>query len=139
MRGRTYRYFNDALFPFGYGLSFTSFEMRNEKLEMKNDGSGLLSVEVTNTGHRDGTEIVQVYVRNPSDPDAPLKTLRAFQRVELKAGQTKRVTIELPRQSFEFFDTDTNTMRVKAGRYEVLYGSSSADQDLKCLTVDLLH
>ena len=139
MRGRTYRYFNDALFPFGYGLSFTSFEMRNEKLEMKNDGSGLLSVEVTNTGHRDGTEIVQVYVRNPSDPDAPLKTLRAFQRVELKAGQTRRVTIELPRQSFEFFDTDTNTMRVKAGRYEVLYGSSSADQDLKCLTVDLLH
>ena len=139
MRGRTYRYFNDALFPFGYGLSFTSFEMRNEKLEMKNDGSGLLSVEVTNTGHRDGTEIVQVYVKNPSDPDAPLKTLRAFQRVELKAGQTRRVTIELPRQSFEFFDTDTNTMRVKAGRYEVLYGSSSADQDLKCLTVDLLH
>ena len=137
MKGRTYRYFNDALFPFGYGLSLTSFEMRNEKLEMRNDGSGLLSVEVANTGRRDGTEIVQVYVKNPSDPDAPLKTLRAFQRVNVKAGQAKTVTLQLERNSFEFFDAETNTMRVKPGRYEVLVGTSSNDPNMKAFAVEL--
>ena len=136
MKGRTYRYFNDALFPFGYGLSLTSFEMRNEKLEMRNDGC-VLHVDVANTGKRDGTEIVQVYVKNPADPDAPLKTLRAFQRVSVKAGQTKTATLKLERNSFEFFDAETNTMRVKPGIYEVLCGSSSLDKDLKKLTITI--
>ena len=136
MKGRTYRYFNDALFPFGYGLSYTTFEMRNEKLEMKNDGC-VLYVDVANTGRRDGTEIVQVYVKNPSDPNAPLKTLRAFQRVDVKAGQTKTATLNLDRSSFEFFDAETNTMRVKPGTYEVLCGSSSLDKDLKKLTITI--
>jgi beta-glucosidase len=136
MKGRTYRYFNDALFPFGYGLSYTTFELGNEKLEMKDDGC-VLHVDVANMGRRDGTEIVQVYVKNPSDPSAPLKTLRAFQRVDLKAGQTKTVTLNLERNSFEFFDAETNTMRVKPGTYEVLCGSSSLDKDLKKLTITI--
>ena len=137
MKGRTYRYFNDALFPFGYGLSFTTFEMRNEHLDMKDDGSIMISVDVANTGRRDGTEIVQVYIKNPADPDAPLKTLRAFQRVDVKAGQTKSVKLTLARDSFEFFDAETNTMRVKPGTYEVLCGNSSLDKDLKKLNVQI--
>ena len=103
---------------------------------MKNDGC-VLHVDVANTGRRDGTEIVQVYVKNPSDPNAPLKTLRAFQRVDVKAGQTKTATLNLDRSSFEFFDAETNTMRVKPGTYEVLCGSSSLDKDLKKLTITI--
>ena len=136
MKSRTYRYFNDALFPFGYGLSYTSFEMSDATCSV-NGNDVTVHLTVKNTGRRDGTEIVQVYVKNPSDPDAPLKTLRAFQRVDVKAGQTKTVTLKLERSSFEFFDTETNTMRVKPGTYEVLCGSSSLDKDLKKLTITI--
>ncbi len=137
MKGRTYRYFDDALFPFGYGLSYTHFEMGNEKLEMRNDGSGTLTVDVTNTGKRDGTEIVQLYIRDLQDKDGPLKSLRGFQRVTVKAGQTKTVTIRLTPKSFEFWDSATNTMRTKPGRYELLFGNSSANGSLKRLETAL--
>ena len=137
MRGRTYRYFDDALFPFGYGLSYTSFEIKNGRLKLKDDGQGTLTVDVANTGKMDGTEIVQLYIRNLQDPDAPLKTLRAFQRVSVKAGQTQTATLTLSRESFEFFDASTNTMRVKPGKYELLVGNSSADKDLIKLDVSI--
>ena len=136
MKGRTYRYFNDALFPFGYGLSYTSFEMGDATCSV-NGNDVTVHLTVKNTGRRDGTEIVQVYVKNPSDPDAPLKTLRAFQRVNVKAGQAKTVTLQLERNSFEFFDAETNTMRVKPGRYEVLVGTSSSDPNMKAFAVEL--
>lgn len=136
MKGRTYRYFNDALFPFGYGLSYTSFEMGDATCSV-NGNDVTVHLTVKNTGRRDGTEIVQVYVKNPSDPDAPLKTLRAFQRVNVKAGQAKTVTLQLERNSFEFFDAETNTMRVKPGRYEVLVGTSSNDPNMKAFAVEL--
>ena len=136
MKGRTYRYFSDALFPFGYGLSYTAFELGSAQCSV--DGNSVtITLPVTNTGKRDGTEIVQVYVKNPADPDAPLKTLRAFQRVSVKAGQTQTITLKLDRQSFEFFDEETNTMRVKSGQYEVLYGTSSADADLQSMIITI--
>ena len=137
MRGRTYRYFNDALFPFGYGLSYTNFEIRNEKIEMRNDGNGTLSVDVTNTGNRDGDEIVQLYIRNLQDADGPLKSLRAFKRVSVKAGQTVTAKLQLNHHSFEFWDPETNTMRVKPGKYELLFGTSSDDKDLQKQTITL--
>ena len=133
---RTYRYFNDALFPFGYGLSYTTFEFGSAQCSV--DGNSVtITLPVTNIGKRDGTEIVQVYVKNPADPNAPLKTLRAFQRVSVKAGQTQTITLKLDRQSFEFFDAETNTMRVKPGQYEVLYGTSSADADLQSMIITI--
>jgi beta-glucosidase len=137
MKGRTYRYFSDALFPFGYGLSYTAFEMSNEKLEMRSDGSGTLSVTVANNGKRDGDETVQLYIRNLQDPDGPMKSLRAFQRVTVKAGQTADVKLTLTRKSFEFWDPETNSMRVKPGKYEILVGNSSRDEDLKKLSVTI--
>jgi beta-glucosidase len=137
MKGRTYRYFNDALFPFGYGLSYTSFTIDNGQLKLDNEGKGTLTVDVTNTGTRDGDEIVQLYIRDLQDKEGPLKSLRGFQRVKIKAGQTEKVTIQLTRKSFEFFDTETNTMRVKSGTYELLYGNSSADGSLKTLSVNV--
>ena len=135
MANRTYRYFKgDVLYPFGYGLSFTTFEIGNEKLEHRNDGSATLRATVKNTGKMEGTEVVQVYIRHTADVDGPLKTLRAFQRVTLKPGQSKDVEIDLPRESFEGWDVQTNTMRViPVGQYELMVGTSSADKDLKKL------
>ena len=134
MKGRTYRYFNDALFPFGYGLSYTSFEVGEATATV--DGDDItINTTVKNTGKRDGTEIVQVYIRNTADADGPLKTLRAFQRVDVKAGQTAQAELQLNRESFECWDAETNTMRVLPGTYEVLYGNSS--QNLKRMTLKI--
>jgi beta-glucosidase len=104
---------------------------------MRNGGNGTLTVDVTNTGKRDGDEIVQLYIRNLQDAEGPLKSLRAFQRVSVKAGQTKTVTLELTPESFEFWDPTTNTMRVKSGSYELLYGNSSDDKALKIITTNI--
>ena len=137
MKGRTYRYFTDALFPFGFGLSYTTFDMGNPQVKVNSDGSGTVTVDVANTGSRDGDEIVQVYIRDLQDVDGPLKSLRAFKRVTVKAGQTATATLPLTRESFEFWDAQTNTMRVKPGQYEVLVGNSSLDKDLKRQTVTI--
>jgi beta-glucosidase len=137
MKGRTYRYFTDALYPFGYGLSYTKYEVRGQKAEVGADGNGKVTVEVANTGKMDGTEVVQLYIRNLQDPNGPLKSLRAFERVDVKAGQTSTVTLSLNRKSFEFWDAETNTMRVKPGKYEILVGTSSVDQDLKRMEVEV--
>ena len=127
MANRTYRYFQgEALFPFGYGLSYTTFEIGKPTYS-----NNKVRVSVKNTGTRQGLETVQVYLRNLNDPNGPLKSLRAYTQVSLDAGQSKTVTIDLPRVRFEGWDERTNTMRVVPGRYELMVGSSSADKDLK--------
>ena len=80
---------------------------------------------------------MQLYIRNPQDPDGPLKSLRAFERVDVKAGQTVNAKLKFERKSFEFWDSETNTMRVKPGEYEILVGTSSQDKDLQKLTISL--
>ncbi|MBR2777356.1 MAG: glycoside hydrolase family 3 C-terminal domain-containing protein [Prevotella sp.] len=136
MKGRTYRYFNDPLFAFGYGLSYTNFEIGEASIKGAN-GDFEVTVPVANKGQRNGTEIVQLYIREIADAEGPLKSLRAFQRVDVKAGETATATLKLTPKSFEFWDAATNTMRTKPGKYEILYGSSSLDKDLKKLTVTL--
>lgn len=135
MKGRTYRYFKgEPLFPFGFGLSYTTFSVGTPVYDKAKSS---VSVKVSNTGKRDGTEIVQVYIRKTDDADGPSKTLRGFNRVSLKAGEAKDVQISLPRESFEWWDGQTNTMRVMPGRYEIMVGTSSINKDLKNLTLDL--
>ena len=131
MKNRTYRYYTgEPLFPFGYGLSYTTFKI--DKLTYSNNQ---VRVRVTNTGRRLGTETVQVYLRRKADTDGPLKSLRAYQQVELSAGESRTLTIDLPRRRFETWDTATNTMRVVPGPYELMVGSSSADRDLQRINV----
>jgi len=134
MKGRTYRYMSDPLFPFGFGLSYTTFSIGKAKFNntsIKSNESIKLTIPVMNTGKRNGTEIVQVYVRKINDVDGPLKTLKGFQRVEVVAGKTSQAEINLPNTSFEFFDRESGKMAVTAGEYEVLYGNSSDVKDLK--------
>ena len=131
MKNRTYRYYQgEALFPFGYGLSYTTFDI--SKPTYKNNK---VRVTVKNTNSRQGTETVQVYIRRLADKEGPLKTLKAYKQVELNPGESKVVDIDFPRQSFEGWDAGTNTMRVVPGRYELMVGSSSADKDLKKVVV----
>lgn len=138
MKGRTYRYMSDPLFPFGFGLSYTSFLIGKTQVssnEINSSGSIQLKVPVSNTGKRDGTEIIQVYIRRADGSDGALKTLRGFRRVSVRAGQTADVTIDLPYSSFEFYDRTSGKMDVTTGKYEVLYGNSSDPKDLKTVNI----
>ena len=137
MKNRTYRYFKgDALFPFGHGLSYTQFEygkdlrVKSEERRVKNSNAVTdyrLEFTLYNKGTREGTEVAQVYIKRMADTDGPIKTLKAYKRVSLKAGESQNVSIDLPRKSFEVWDAQTNTMRVLPGKYQVFVGGSSAD------------
>lgn len=138
MKGRTYRFMTDALFPFGFGLSYTQFNIgtaRFNKTTVNANESIQVAIPVTNSGKRKGTEIVQVYVRKVNDTDGPLKTLKGFKRVELGPGETQQITVTLPASSFEFYDRNELKMKVTPGDYEVLYGNSSDDKALKKQTI----
>lgn len=141
MKNRTYRFMSDPLFPFGYGLSYTTFSTGDAKIDrnpLKTGETADITIPVSNTGKRDGTQILQVYIRKSDSPDGALKTLRAFQRVNLKAGETKEITVSLPATSFEFYNRSSGKMLVSPGEFEIWYGSSSATKDLKKEIVTIL-
>lgn len=142
MENRTYRYFKGKpLFPFGYGLSFTSFKYGKAKLNSQKVKIGeemMLTIPVSNVGKRDGDEVVQVYIRNLNDKEGPVKSLRAFRRVNIKAGKTASVEIKLPSSAFEFFDDKIKNVNVLPGRYELLYGGSSDDSQLTSVAVHVV-
>ena len=133
MKGRTYRYMKKTpLWYFGYGLSYTT--VRYGAPTYKNH---MVSVSLTNTGNRPTEELVQVYLNKEGDTDGPRATLRAYQRILVPAGQTVQAEIPLPRTSFEWWNPNTNTMCITAGRYNVMVGSSSNPDDLQTIAVTL--
>lgn len=135
MDGRTYRYMTEEpLYPFGFGLSYASFSYGRAKLSSRSIKAGdtvTVKVRVKNRSKVDADEVVQVYVKRLNDAEAPVKALKAFQRIHLKAGESKVVTLELPASSFEYYDSELDDLTVKSGRYQILCGSSSSDRDLK--------
>ena len=137
MEGRTYRYMKEEpLYPFGYGLSYARISYGRGRLSARKVGEGesvSIRVKLRNRSKVDADEVVQVYVRRPGDDSTPVKTLKGFRRVSLKAGERKTVTIELPASSFEYYDVVKDDLAVRKGKYRILYGSSSSDRDLKCL------
>lgn len=118
------------LYPFGYGLSYTNFSFDNLKLsanEIKPDGSLDITVDVTNTGNSDGTEVVQLYVQDKvGSITRPVKELKRFSRVPLKAGETKTVSFTLPAEELAFYGYDL-TRRVEPGEFKVWVGPNSVE------------
>jgi len=140
MKGRTYRYMSDPLFPFGFGLSYTTFSIGTAEIsrnKISRDGNVELIIPVSNTGKRTGTEIIQVYVHKTNDTDGPLKTLKGFKRIELAAGKSGQAVINLPSASFEFFDRTSGKMAISPGEYEIWYGNSSGVKDLKMAMITI--
>ena len=137
MKNRTYRYFTGVpQYAFGYGLSYTTFNVGDAKIsakQMKKNGKVTLTIPVTNTGKREGAETVQVYVKALDDAGAPIKALKGFQKLNLKAGETQKATITLDGEAFEYYDESIDELSTKAGRYQILYGTSSMDKDLKAI------
>jgi beta-glucosidase len=119
----------EPLFPFGYGLSYSTFEHSNLRIVPGGSSRGStteVSVDIRNSSRRDGAEVAQLYVHDShSVVPRPVKELKAFQKVFLKAGETKKVTFTLDESSFAFFDPARREWRVEPGRFEVLIGSSS--------------
>ena len=142
MTGRTYRYLQEEpLWPFGYGLSYTTFsydKARLNKPEVGKDKSLTLSVNVTNTGASDGDEVIQVYLKKEGDAEGALKTLRAFKRVNIPAGKTMQVAFKLGEKELEWWDEQSNVVRMTPGDYTLMVGSSSKEIDLQELPFKVL-
>ncbi len=130
-----YRYYDtakkDVLFPFGYGLSYTTFEYSDIKLsasEIKDTDTVEVSFKIKNTGSVDGAEIAQVYV---ADKDStifrPEKELRAFTKVFLKAGEEKEVSLTLGKRAFAYYNVNIGDWHVETGEFDILVGASSRD------------
>jgi beta-glucosidase len=129
---------NDAqnvtpLFPFGFGLSYTTFSFANLDVPSKPaaDGSVTVSVDVKNTGSRAGADVVQVYVADPSSAGEPPHQLRGFSKVTLQPGETKRVSITLDPRAFSIWSTSANNWKTVSGQYGVLVGDSSRNLPLQ--------
>lgn len=139
-----YRYYDikdmDVLFPFGYGLSYTTFEYSDLKLDktsMKDTDTLKVSVKVTNTGDRAGKTVVQLYVGDDeSTVKRPVRELKGFEKVALEAGETKEVTFELDKRSFAYWNEDLYDWHVESGDFTIYVGQSSRDLDL-CAKVNV--
>ena len=141
MTGRTYRYMKEEpLFPFGYGLSYTTFSYGKpvqDKTEVSVNGSVRLTIPISNTGTRDGEEVVQVYLRKPEEEGGPAKTLRSFKRVYIPVGGMMNVVFELTAKELEWWDEASNTVRVCPGVYDIMVGGSSKTEELQVCTVTI--
>lgn len=128
--------FDDVLplYTFGYGLSYTTFKIENVRLtkkKIKRDGSTKVIVNVTNTGKRVGTEVVQMYIRDlVSSVTRPVKELKGFKKISLKPKETKTIEIEITPESLAFYDVNMKYV-VEAGEFEIMVGNSSRDVDLQ--------
>jgi beta-glucosidase len=130
MARRTYRYFDGVpLYPFGYGLSYTSFDYANVRASapaISADGAVAVSADVTNTGGREGDEVVQLYLAHPGAAGAPLRALQGFQRIHLKPGETRRVTFTLKDRALSIVDPQ-GKRRIVPGAVEAWMGGGQPD------------
>ena len=141
MKGRTYRFMDqEPLFPFGFGLSYTTFSYGAPQLNKSVITAGetlKLTVPVTNSGSRDGEEVLQLYLRKVGDAGGPLKTLRSFKRVMIPAGGTAEVAFTLGEQELEWWNESIQSVAVTPGAYELMVGGSSREKDLQTVALTI--
>ena len=141
MKSRTYRYMSDdPMFSFGYGLSYASFSYDTPQLNKTSIKVGeplTVSVNISNVSDIEGDEIVQLYLRKLNDSDGPVKTLRAFERVNIPAGESKLVQLELGANQLEWWNAYTGRMEVHPGDFEIMVGSSSHKNDLQKINLSI--
>lgn len=141
MTGRTYRFMKERpLFPFGYGLSYTTFTYGAatfNKQTVDSEDNLSVVVPVSNTGSRDGEEVVQVYLSKVGDEAGPIKTLRAFKRVSVPAGKTVNVHITLSKKDLEWWNEATHSIQFCPGEYQVWIGGSSDEKALSKYAIQL--
>lgn len=134
MKGRTYRYFEGKpLYPFGHGLSYTTFKFGKGKVVTSKDGAKVFVVKVKNTGKRDGATVAQLYLSRTNDPEGPIKTLRGFKRVSIQAGKTAEVRIPIDEETFLWWNPQAGRMTPTTGEFILHYGDTSDESDLKTL------
>lgn len=131
-----YRFLNKTnlkpVFPFGFGLSYTTFNYSNLQLNKKENDEVEVNLDVQNTGKMAGDEIVQLYVHDvQSTIDRPVKELKGFSRVSLQPGEKKTVSIKLKKDAFTYFDESKNKWVLESGDFDILVGASSEDIRLK--------
>jgi beta-glucosidase len=132
MKNRTYRYFTGKpLYAFGHGLSYAQFEYENGKLASKTiaaDGTAKVTFTIKNAGRCDGDDVAQVYYRHvDSKVEQPKLVLCGFSRVNVKQGESKTVTIEVPTERLRYWDTEAKQYVVEPGKYEILVAAASDD------------
>jgi len=131
MKGRTYRYFSGkAEYPFGYGMSYTSFNYEWIKKPSINKDSISFSIKVKNTGKYDGDEVVQVYVQYPEQQGMPLKELKGFKRLSLKINEEDVAKFSTPLTELKKWDLEKHQWMLYSGNYKIAVGSNSADKKL---------
>jgi len=144
MDGFTYRYFKgEVLYPFGFGLSYTEFEysdlsLSDDEISAGSDQEIKIEVQVKNVGERAGEEVVQLYIADTSSKDPrPIRDLRGFSRIHLEPGEQKTVEFSLSLKDLSYWNIDKQSYLPTQGQYDLLIGSSSADRDLKSISLNV--
>jgi len=137
MKERTYRYFKgEVTHPFGFGLSYTSFLYSNV-IAKKTKSGHTFEFTLTNTGNREGDEVVQLYLqRKNRTEEEPVKQLKKFRRIHLKPKESKQVILTLTKKDMEYWFSEIGGYTVYPGTYKIFIGSSSVDEKISC---EIIH
>jgi len=134
MKGRTYRYYDGPVqYPFGFGLSYTSFSYNWEQPIRKQYGPKdtiRVVATITNSGTMDGAEVAQAYLQYPSGERMPLRELKAFRRLSIPSGQSRQLQLSIPVKELQKWDLATDKWKIYPGKYRLILGSHSRDEKL---------
>jgi beta-glucosidase len=131
MAGRTYRYFKgEPKYPFGFGLSYTSFQYKWNTKPILSEGNMCFSIDLINTGKLSGDEVVQVYIKYPPEERMPIKELKAFKRVTVSRNGSRTVNFKINANELQKWDLKNNSWKIYPGEYQIVIAGNAADEKL---------